>query len=134
MLIISPEKVCYIIVKARAFDVKVEIDDPDSGSNPADDKDVDVLEDLPDDPTLEELTGAIEALNDDESLDLVALNWVGRGDYTAEEWAAARSQAREIPMRDRARYLLGTPLLGDYLEEGLSRFGHSCAEFEMDRL
>jgi hypothetical protein len=134
MLNISPEKVCYIIVKARAFDAKVEIDDPESASNPSDDKEIDVLEDLPDDPTLEELTGAIQALNDDETLDLVALNWIGRGDYTASEWPAAREQAREIPMADRARYLVGTPQLGDYLEEGLSALGHSCEDYEIGRL
>ena len=28
-----------------------------------------------------------------------------------------------------ARYLLGTPLLGDYLAEGVAQFGRSCAEF-----
>jgi hypothetical protein len=87
------EKVCYIIVKAREFDAKVEIDDPEPASNPSDDKGIDVLEDLPDDPTLEELTGAIQALNDDETLDLVALNW-GRGDYTQEWRRAAGSGIR----------------------------------------
>jgi hypothetical protein len=106
MLKISPEKVCYIIVKAREFDGKVEIDDPEPASNPSDDKNIDVLEDLPDDPTLDELIGAIQILNDDETLDLVALNWIGRGDYTAKELAEARQQAREIPMLDRARYLV----------------------------
>jgi hypothetical protein len=136
MLKISPEKVCYIIVKAREFDGKVEIDDPESASNPSDDKNIDVLEDLPDDPTLDELIGAIQILNDDETLDLVALNWIGRGDYTAKELAKARRQAREIPMndRDRVRYLVGTPQLGDYLEEGLSALGLSCEEYEVGRL
>ena len=134
MLKISPEKVCYIIVKAREFDGKVEIDDPKPASNPSDDKNIDVLEDLPDDPTLVVLIGAFQILNDDESLDLVALNWIGRGDYTAKEMAEARRQAREIPMNDRARYLAGTPQLGDYLEEGLSALGHSCEEYEVGRL
>jgi hypothetical protein len=134
MLRISTEKVCYIIVKAREFDAKVEIDDPESASNPSDDKNIDVLEDLPDDPTLDELIGAIRILNDDETLDLVALNWIGRGDYTAKELAEARRQARAIPMNDRARYLVGTPQLGDYLEEGLSALGQSCEQYEKGRL
>lgn len=134
MLKISPEKICYIIVKARVFDGKVEIDDPEPASNPSDDKNIDVLEDLPDDPTLDELIGAIQILNEDETLDLVALNWIGRGDYTAKELPEARQQAREIPMNDRARYLVGTPQLGDYLEEGLSALGHSCEEYEIERL
>lgn len=133
-LSISPETVCYIIIKAREFDVKVEPDDPDSGSNPSDDKDIDILEDLPDDPTLEELKSAMEALNEDETLDLVCLTWIGRGDYTGEDWREARDQAREIPHKDRPRYLLGTPLLGDFLEEGLSELGYSCEDYEIERL
>ena len=133
-LTISPETVCYIIVKAREFDVKVEPADPDSGSNPTDDKGVDVLEDLTDDPTFEEVSSALGTLNEDETLDLVALAWIGRGDYTSEDWREAREQAREIPLKDRPRYLLGTPLLGDFLEEGLSELGYSCEDYEIERL
>lgn len=33
-----------------------------------------------------------------------------------------------------ANYLLGMPLLGDYLEGGLALLGHSCEEFEINRL
>jgi hypothetical protein len=134
MLNVSPETVCFIIVKAREFDAKVEPDDPDSGSNPSDDKDIEILEDLPDDPTLEELQGAIDQLNEDESLDLVALTWVGRGDFTKEQLRDARAQARDIPRADRARYLVGTPMLGDYLEEALAALGYSCEEYEIERL
>jgi len=133
-LAISPETVCYIIVKAREFDVKVEPTDPDSGSNPSDDGEVDILEDLAGDPTYEELSSAMELLNDDETLDLVVLMWIGRGDYTQGDWREAREQAEEIPQADRPRYLLGTPLLSDFLEEGLSELGLSCEDYEIDRL
>ncbi|HUL06297.1 MAG TPA: DUF3775 domain-containing protein [Candidatus Acidoferrum sp.] len=133
-LTISPETVCYIIVKAREFDVKVDPTDPESGSNPADDQEVDILEDLADDPTFEEVSNALAGLNEDETLDLVALTWIGRGDYTSEDWDEARDQAREIPLKDRPRYLLGTPLLGDFLEEGLSELGLSCEDYEIERL
>lgn len=134
MLTISPEKVCFIIVKAREYDEKVEPTDENSGSNPGDDMGVDILEDLPDDPTLEELTGAIEALNDDEALELLALSWVGRGDYDVEEWSEALTAAGDVRDKHIADYLTGMPLVGDYLEEGLSKFGHSCQEFEMGRM
>ena len=133
-LTISPETVCYVIVKAREFDVKVDPTDPDSGSNPTDDQEVDILEDLADDPTFEEVSNALAALNEDETLDLVALTWIGRGDYTSEDWDEAREQAREIPLKDRPRYLLGTPLLGDFLEDGLSELGYSCEDYEIERL
>ena len=43
-LTISSESVCFIIVKAREFDVQDVVTDPDSGSNAADDKMVVVLE------------------------------------------------------------------------------------------
>jgi len=56
VLTISVKKAFFIIVKAREFDEKVAPSDPDSGSNPSDDKEVDVLE-AGDDATLEELGG-----------------------------------------------------------------------------
>ena len=131
---ISSDKACFIIVKARTLGAKVEPDDPDSGSNPADDRAIDVLEDFADDPTYEELLGALQALNDDESLDLVALAWIGRGSYEAEDWTKARQQAAEIPQQDRARYLIGTPMLGDFLEQGLAAFDLSCADVDAAHL
>jgi hypothetical protein len=76
---ISPEKVCYIIVKARQFEAKDVVTDPDSGSNPVDDGMVSVLEDQPDDPVYEELMAFIGALDEDEQIDLIALTWLGRG-------------------------------------------------------
>ena len=57
LLTISPEKVCFVIIKAREFDAKDEVTEPDPGSNPSDDRDAAVLEDHLDDPVLEELTG-----------------------------------------------------------------------------
>lgn len=134
MLTVNPEIACYIVAKAREFNAKVDLDDPDSGSNPSDDKSIDVLEDYADDPTIEELRGAIDSMNDDESRDLVAMMWVGRGDFDKENWRAAQEQAASIPPDDRSRYLIGTPLLGDYLEQGLSEFGYSCEEYEMGRM
>lgn len=133
-LAISAEKVCFIIVKARAFDAKVEIDDPASGSNPADDNAVDALEDLPDDPTRAELDAFIGSLNEDEQIALVALAWVGRGDYAIEEWSDAVAEAGRAHNGRTADYLLGIPVLGDYLEQGLSAHGLSCVEFERGRL
>jgi hypothetical protein len=72
-LSISPEKVCFVIVKARAFDVKDQTTEPDPGSNPTDDMGVAVLEEHEDDPVAEELTSFIDALSEDEQIDLVAL-------------------------------------------------------------
>ena len=133
-LTIDPETVCFLIVKAREFDVKVEPDDPDSGSNPSDDREIDILEDRRNDPTYAELMGTLEALNEDELTDLVALTWIGRGDYTKDDWEEAKEQARANPTKTTPDYLLGTPLLGDYLENGFTELGYSCADVENEHL
>jgi hypothetical protein len=133
-LTISPEKVCFIIIKAKEFDAKDEVTEPDPGSNPADDREMAVLEDHEDDPVLEELTSLINSLSEDEQIDLVALAWLGRDDYSANDWAAVRQEAARAHNERTASYLLGTPLLGDFLEEGLSMLGYSCEEFEINRL
>lgn len=133
-LTISAENVCFIITKAREFDVKDEVTDPDSGSNPTDDGDAAVLEDHSDDPVQQELTEFIGALSVDEQVDLVALAWLGRDDYTAEDWPRVREEAAEAHNRRTAAYLLGMPLVSDFLEEGFSMLGYSCEEFEIDRL
>ncbi len=133
-LTIPPEKVCFIIIKAREFDAKDEVTEPDPGSNPSDDKDAAVLEDHEDDPVVEELTSLINSLSVDEQIDLVALAWLGRDDYSASDWSTVRGEAARALNERTASYLLGTPLLGDFLEEGLSMLGYSCAEFETERL
>ena len=89
---ISAEKAFFIIVKAREFDEQVAPSDPKSGSNPTDDRDVDVLEAKGDDPTLQELEGALAALNIDEQLDLLALTWLGRGDFPVFRTGEARGR------------------------------------------
>ncbi|MBV9969816.1 MAG: DUF3775 domain-containing protein [Xanthobacteraceae bacterium] len=122
-LAISPEKVSYIIVKAREFDVKDVVTDPDPGSNAADDAMLSVLEDHKDDPVVAELRAAIFALNVDEQIDLVTLAWLGRGDGGVEDWDELRAEAARVHNRRTASYLLGIPLLSDYLEEGLSQLG-----------
>ncbi len=131
---ISIEKVCFIIVKAREFDAKVDPVEPDPGSNPADSGEREVLEDYADDPAVDELRTAINGLNDDETVDLIALAWLGRGDFDKAEWKEARALAVERHRHRSAAYLMGMPALGDYLEEGLSVLGYSCEDYEIDRL
>jgi len=72
-LTISPEKVCYVIIKAREFDATDAVTEPDPGSNPDDDNDAAILEDHENDPVVEELTSFTDSLSEDEQIDLVAL-------------------------------------------------------------
>jgi hypothetical protein len=127
-LSISPEKLCFIIAKAREFDVKDVVTDPGDSSNPTDDAMLAVLEDHPDDPVLQELTACIRALSEDEQVDLVALTWLGRGDGGIEDWDDLRAEAARAHNRRTASYLLGMPLLSNHLEDALSQFGISCDE------
>ena len=119
---ISADKLDFIILKAREFDAKESDSDPDEGSNPTDDGNADVLMDKSDDPVREELLGAIRDLPEDERIQLVALAWLGRGTYDLSEWRTALDVARSEHRKRTAEYLLGLPLLGDYLEDGLAQF------------
>jgi hypothetical protein len=133
-LAIATDMVCHIIVKAREFDVQDVETDPDSGSNAADDGGISILEEHDDDPTQAELVAFIEALDEDEQVDLVALLWLGRGDGDLEDWEDLRTQARDARNERTSAYLLGQPLLADHLADGLSALGLSCEDFEKDHL
>jgi hypothetical protein len=128
---IALDKVCEIILRARAIDVKEGNTDPDSGSNPIDDANLDTLVTNPDDATEEELREVIMGLNEDERHDLIALVYIGRGDLEPEEWVEAVRLAREREDRaslSTADWLLGIPNLGDLLDEGLAALGRTCAD------
>lgn len=93
-----------------------------------------VLEEHADDPVVEELTSLINSLSEDEQIDLVALMWLGRDDYSASDWSTVRDEAARAHNNRTAEYLIGTPLLADFLEEGLSKLDFSCEEYEINRL
>jgi hypothetical protein len=127
-LTISTDQVGFLIEKAREFDVKEANVDVDSGSNGADDGMVDVLTDDGDDPVVEEITSFINAMSVDEQIDLVALMRLGRGDGTIDEWDDLRREAADGANGRTASYLLGEPMLSDYLAEGLEAFGLSWTD------
>jgi hypothetical protein len=131
MLTIPLEKLAYIIEKAREFDAEVPSDpDAATGSNAADDDERQILLDTPDNPTGQELRDAIDGLNIDEREELLALVWLGRGDYETENWSEALQQARQTQSATETAYLLGTPLLADYLEGAVSALGFSLEDFQ----
>ena len=130
MLEIDPRTVYFLILKAREFDDK---DDPGQAAldaRPAEETIEADMHYFADDPVAQELKDAIEALNEDEQAELVALTWIGRGDFTSEEWDEVVRTARQRRTNPTADYLLGTPLLGDYLEEGLTQLGLTLEDLE----
>ena len=126
MLDIAPEKVAHIIVLARELDSKVGAWDGDIDENDPDS----ILEARANDPLEAELREFIADLNVDEQVSLVALMWVGRGTYEPEDWDEAVDTARSERVNKTENYLLGVPMLSDYLEEGLDRMGVSVEDAE----
>jgi Protein of unknown function (DUF3775) len=128
---ISPTKVGYVIVKARECAAKVAAWD-EGGSSEHDAESI--LEAFSDDSTFAELKGFIRDLNEDEQASLVALAWVGRGSYAPDEFDEAMATARAERTNRTEDYLLGLPLLPDYLEEGLDGLGYSIEDAEDESL
>ena len=131
MLVIPLERLAFIIAKAREFDAEVPVEpDAATGSDGPDDDEREVLLDTPDNPTEQELRDAIDGLGVLERQEVLALMWLGRGDYDAESWPEALRQAGDTANQNLTDYFVGTPLLGDYLEEGASALGLSLEDFE----
>jgi hypothetical protein len=134
MLEIAPEKVAHIIIKAREYGAKVGAWNSTLQEGDAEEDPQAILEDLASDATRRELMSFINGLNVDEQNHLVALAWIGRGTYEPEELAEAVETARSERSNRTARYLLGMPLLADYLEEGLEKMGYVVEDIESDVL
>lgn len=132
MLEINPEIICQIIVRAREFQAQEGVVIPETSGSYATTNDEDwamqTLATHADDATYHEMRTAINSLEPDQQVSLVALMWLGRGDFTAEEWQDAITEAQDQWTNRTAEYLIATPLVADYLEEGLSQLGYSCTE------
>jgi hypothetical protein len=131
---VSTEQVCFIIIKARQFEVKDVPTISDLASNASDDRMIGILEARGGDPVAQEIRAFVHALDEDQQIDLVALTWVGRGDYDLSEWQDARAQAAAAHNNRTADYLLGLPLLSEFLEDALTDAGRSCEDEELGRL
>jgi len=127
LLEVNPDTVRFIINRMRQFQAKEGVTFPDPGD---DDWARQVLADYADDPVVAEVRSTIEDLEPDQQVELVALMWIGRGDFGPDEWDAAVAQARDSWNERTADYLLGTPLVADFLEEGLDQIGFGDEGYE----
>ncbi len=131
-LTIGPDTVRLFVLKAKAISAalnhdyeaggepEVELDDSSHDSHHHDGLAEEEAEDL----TERELRALMNDLNVDEAAELIAIAWIGRGDFDASEWEAAVAEARQRGAGRRAsKYLMGMPMLGDWLEEGLEIIG-----------
>lgn len=130
MLNVSGETVCRLVELAQAFQAQEAVTFPDDeeGVDSDDDWMEQVLADHADDPTLAEFRSVIEDLEPDQQFEVVALMWLGRGDFQDDEWEEAVALAREQWTPATAEYLLAHPLLPEHLVEGLAAFGLACNE------
>ncbi|HID49269.1 MAG TPA: DUF3775 domain-containing protein [Chromatiales bacterium] len=126
MLDVNPETVCYLIDRAREFHAREEVVIPDNPDSSTDDWALQVLADHQGDLTYQEFVATVNDLEPDQQQNLVALLWVGRGDFDASEWQAALDEARESWTPQTGEYLIAHPLLADYLLEGLTLLGYGC--------
>lgn len=121
---LSVDAVQFVIDKVHEFhsqdDVMLREEDEEEAA------DADTLAqfaaDYSNDPYYQELTDTINDLDPDQQITLVALMWLGRGDYSLDEWDDAISYAEEAWTDHTAEYLISTSLLADYLAEGLQQF------------
>ncbi|MTI45590.1 uncharacterized protein DUF3775 [Roseibium hamelinense] len=131
-LSISADTVRLLIQKARA--AANTVDDSFDGGHEGDiEFDEETLTDTHhhdglaeeenDDMSEAELRELIDDLNVDEAAELVAIAWIGRGDFEADDFANATLEAKERATRATSSYLLGIPLFPDYLEGGLDALG-----------
>jgi hypothetical protein len=128
---LNPEKVRFLVAKIREFDVQVE-ENLGGGSDAADDGFVAVFNDEPDSSVRHEVEEFVAAMDVDERRELVALSFVGHGDYAKAEWNEALIAAGSRPGQSTAAFLLENPTITDDLEEGLSLFGFSAGDGEGD--
>ena len=126
---INPAKVCFVIEKARELFSEDVGASPDA-SNPSDDGERAILTGA-DSAIRRELVEFIRDLDVDEAAALVALAWIGRGDFEADDWKSAVAAAAERREGPTWKYLLGMTLLPDYLQDALSAFGRSCEDYEL---
>ncbi len=132
---IDPDKVCFVVAASREMAATGEPDEQQPGSWAQDGHDLDHLaagaESAMEVESAmeEELRCFLETLNHDELVAMLALTWLGRGDYESKDWPVVQAQARER-INDRViDYLLGIPMLPDYLEEALAQFGETCENY-----
>ena len=126
---INPAKVCFVIEKARELFSEDVGASPDA-SNPSDDGERIILTGA-DNAIRRELVEFIRDLDVDEAAALVALAWIGRGDFEADDWKNAVVAATERHEGPTWKYLLGMPLLPEYLGDALSAFDRSCEDYDL---
>jgi hypothetical protein len=118
-------------IVATIVDLANAVQDAEEGLLSGEDDEDEDEDEEEDEITEQMLTDYIDELNEEQQVALIALAWVGRGDYEPEEWQEALKIAAERNARgDASAYLTGMEGLGDLLSEGAGAFGLIIEEVE----
>lgn len=122
---IAPGFLSRLVFKMRAVSLGDEDTPRDSRDNAQEGgHHVTLAEEVGSEATLEELTEEIEGMDPEHQYELVALMWVGRGDFSADEWSEALALAAERADTPTSEYLLSHPMAADEIANGLEELGH----------
>jgi hypothetical protein len=118
---LNRETVQFLIDKAREFHTRDDVTFDEEPEIDDDDWSQQVSTSFASDPYYQEIKTTVEDLEPDQQMTLVALMWVGRGDFSMDEWDDALKEAEENWNENTADYLIGTPMLSDYLAEAIDQ-------------
>lgn len=124
MLTINIDTVLWVVNLTREFHAKEEVVVPDDSMEGNDDDwAMQMLADHGSDLTLQELRSGLQGLDRELQAELLALKWIGRGDYGPEEWEDVLHEAIDNWSPEVMDRLIATPLIPEYLLEGLDALG-----------
>lgn len=126
MINISAATVCRLVELARTFQAQESVSLPHDRADADEDWPMQVLASHANDPTLAEFRSIVDDLEPDQRRELVALMWLGRGDFTRADWAEALELAEAQETERTADYVISHPMVPDHLEDGLAEFGLKC--------
>lgn len=126
MIDVDPGIVCRLIELAREFHAQETVTIDEEPASFDEDWQSHALAEHSGDPVLGEFRSVVDDLNPDEQQQVVALMWLGRGDYDLEEWDDALEYAAEAWNESTGDYLIAHPLVAEHLETGLEQQGYSC--------
>lgn len=121
---VNPDDVARLIQLARDFHAEDAVILPDEPAGPDWQAVGSALAEYSGNPVLEEFRSIINDLDQAQQAQVVALMWLGRGDYEPEEWEILLEDAEDAWSDHTADYLLAHPLLAEQLEEGLESLGY----------
>ena len=118
---LNRETVQFLIDRVREFHTRDDVSFDEEPEIDDDDWSEQVSTSFASDPYYQEIKTTVDDLEPDQQMTLVALMWVGRGDFSIDEWDDALKEAEENWNENTADYLIGTPMLSDYLAEAIDQ-------------